>query len=468
MKIEQYYTNCLAQGAYYIEHNGEAAVIDPLREVDQYIELAESHGAKIKFVFETHFHADFVSGHVTLSEKTGAPIVFGPMADPSFDCIVAEDNQEFKIGGLTIRVLHTPGHTMESTTYLLLDEHKKDIAIFSGDTLFLGDVGRPDLAQKAASMTQEDLAGLLYDSLRTKIMTLPDDVVVYPGHGAGSACGKNMSKETVGLLGEQKQTNYALRADMTKEEFVKELTDGLLPPPAYFPDNVRMNKIGYTDIDNVLEKGKKELSPAEAQQLLADDKTIILDVRHQRDFIAGHIKNSIFIGLDGTFAPWVGAVLKTVRQPIILVVDENRLEEAITRLARVGFDHILGYVKGGLDAWKNAGLPTETLESIDASELEQQLTAEKSEVVDVRKTTEYQSEHIVDAVNRPLDDIDEIVHTFPKDHFYLHCAGGYRSVIAASILKRNGIHHFTDVAGGFAAIRDTAIPKTAYICPTTL
>ena len=468
MKIEQYYTNCLAQGAYYIEHNGEAAVIDPLREVDQYIELAESHGAKIKFVFETHFHADFVSGHVTLSEKTGAPIVFGPMADPSFECIVAEDHQEFKIGGLTIRVLHTPGHTMESTTYLLLDEHKKDIAIFSGDTLFLGDVGRPDLAQKAASMTQEDLAGLLYNSLRTKIMTLPDDVVVYPGHGAGSACGKNMSKETVGLLGEQKQTNYALRADMTKEEFVKELTDGLLPPPAYFPDNVRMNKIGYTDIDNVLEKGKKELSPAEAQQLLADADTIILDVRHQRDFIAGHIKNSIFIGLDGTFAPWVGAVLKTVRQPIILVVDENRLEEAITRLARVGFDHILGYVKGGLDAWKNAGLPTETLESIDASELEQQLTAEKSEVVDVRKTTEYQSEHIVDAVNRPLDDIDEIVHTFPKDHFYLHCAGGYRSVIAASILKRNGIHNFTDVSGGFAAIRDTAIPKTAYICPTTL
>jgi glyoxylase-like metal-dependent hydrolase (beta-lactamase superfamily II)/rhodanese-related sulfurtransferase len=468
MKIEQLYTNCLAQGAYYIEHNGEAAVIDPLREVEQYIELAESHGAKIKFVFETHFHADFVSGHVTLSEKTGAPIVFGPMADPSFDCIVAEDNQEFKIGGLTIRVLHTPGHTMESTTYLLLDENKKDVALFSGDTLFLGDVGRPDLAQKAASMTQEDLAGLLYNSLRTKIMTLPDDVVVYPGHGAGSACGKSMSKETIGLLGEQKQTNYALRRDMTKEEFVKELTDGLLPPPAYFPDNVRMNKIGYTDIDNVLEKGKKELSPTEVQQLLADADTIVLDVRHQSDFIAGHIKNSIFIGLDGTFAPWVGAVLKNVRQPIILVVDENRLEEAITRLARVGFDHILGYVKGGVDAWKNAGLPTDTLESIAASELEQQLLAEKSAVVDVRKVTEYQSEHIVDAVNRPLDDIAESAHTFPKDHFYLHCAGGYRSVIAASILKRNGIHHFTDVAGGFAAIRDTAIPKTAYICPTTL
>lgn len=468
MKIEQLYTNCLAQGAYYIEHNGEAAVIDPLREVDQYIELANSRDTKIKYVFETHFHADFVSGHVTLSEKTGAPIVFGPMADPSFECIVAADNQEFKIGGLTIRVLHTPGHTLESTTYLLLDEHKKELALFSGDTLFIGDVGRPDLAQKVASMTQEDLAGLLYDSLRTKIMTLPDDVVVYPGHGAGSACGKNMSKETFGLLGEQRQTNYALRVDMTKEEFVKELTDGLLPPPAYFPDNVRMNKKGYQSIDAVLAKGKNELSPTDAQQLLDAAASIILDVRHQHDFIAGHIKNSIFIGLDGTFAPWVGAVLKTVRQPIILVVDENRLEEAITRLARVGFDHVLGYVKGGLDAWKIAGLPTDTLESIQASQLEQQLTAEKSEVVDVRKTTEYQSEHIVDAVNRPLDDIDEIIHTFPKDQFYLHCAGGYRSIIAASILKRNGIHHFTDVSGGFAALRDTALPKTAYICPTTL
>lgn len=468
MKIEQLYTNCLAQGAYYIEHNGEAAVIDPLREVDQYIELANSRDAKIKYVFETHFHADFVSGHVTLSEKTGAPIVYGPMADPSFDCIVAEDNQEFKIGELTIRVLHTPGHTMESTTYLLLDEHKKEIAIFSGDTLFLGDVGRPDLAQKAASMTQEDLAGLLFDSLRTKIMTLPDDVVVYPGHGAGSACGKNMSKETIGLLGEQKETNYALRADMTKDEFVKEVTDGLLAPPAYFPDNVRMNKKGYTDINNVLSKGKTGLAPAEAQKLQTEEKAIILDVRHQRDFIAGHIKNSIFIGLDGSFAPWVGAVLKSVSQPIILVVDENRLEEAITRLARVGFDNILGHIKGSVQAWKNAGLPVDQLESISAAELEQHLKDTKKEVVDVRKTTEYQSEHIVDAVNRPLDDIDEIVSDFPKDHFYLHCAGGYRSVIAASILKRNGIHNFTDIAGGFAAIRDTEIPKTAYICPTTL
>ena len=468
MKIEQLYTNCLAQGAYYIEHNGEAAVIDPLREVDQYIELANSRDAKIKYVFETHFHADFVSGHVTLSEKTGAPIVYGPMADPSFDCIVAEDNQEFKIGELTIRVLHTPGHTMESTTYLLLDEHKKEIAIFSGDTLFLGDVGRPDLAQKAASMTQEDLAGLLFDSLRTKIMTLPDDVVVYPGHGAGSACGKNMSKETIGLLGEQKETNYALRADMTKDEFVKEVTDGLLAPPAYFPDNVRMNKKGYTDINNVLSKGKTGLAPAEAQKLQNEEKAIILDVRHQRDFIAGHIKNSIFIGLDGSFAPWVGAVLKSVSQPIILVVDENRLEEAITRLARVGFDNILGHIKGSVQAWKNAGLPVDQLESISAAELEQHLKDTKKEVVDVRKTTEYQSEHIVDAVNRPLDDIDEIVSDFPKDHFYLHCAGGYRSVIAASILKRNGIHNFTDIAGGFAAIRDTEIPKTAYICPTTL
>jgi len=468
MKIEQLYTNCLAQGAYYIEHKGEAAVIDPLREIDQYIELANSHGAKIKYVFETHFHADFVSGHITLSEKTGAPIVFGPMADPYFECIVAEDNQEFQIGDLTIRALHTPGHTMESTTYLLLDENKKELAIFSGDTLFLGDVGRPDLAQKAASMTQEDLAGLLFDSLRTKIMTLPDDVVVYPGHGAGSACGKSMSKETVGLLGEQKQTNYALRADMTKAEFVKELTDGLLPPPAYFPDNVRMNKKGYMHIDDVLAKGKTSLSPIEAQQLVTASGAIILDVRHQRDFIKSHVKDSLFIGLDGSFAPWVGAVLKNVTQPIILVVDENRLEEAITRLARVGFDAILGNIEGGVDAWSAANLPIDHLKSITASEMEKQLIHAADDVIDVRKLNEYQSEHILNAVNKPLDNIDDVLDTFPRSHFFLHCAGGYRSVIAASILQRNGIHNFTDISGGFAAIRDTEIPKTAYICPTTL
>jgi glyoxylase-like metal-dependent hydrolase (beta-lactamase superfamily II)/rhodanese-related sulfurtransferase len=468
MKIEQLYTNCLAQGAYYIEHNGEAAIIDPLREVDQYIELAESRGAKIKFVFETHFHADFVSGHVTLSEKTGAPIVFGPMADPSFECIVAEDNQEFKIGELTMRVLHTPGHTMESTTYLLLDENGKELAIFSGDTLFLGDVGRPDLAQKAASMTQEDLAGLLYDSLRTKIMTLPDDVVVYPGHGAGSACGKNMSKETIGLLGEQKQTNYALRKDMTKEEFIAEVTDGLMAPPAYFPDNVRMNKGGYVDIDKVLATGKKALSPQQVADSSKDNETIILDVRHQSRFIEKHIKNSIFIGLDGSFAPWVGAVLKQVAQPIILVVDESRLEEAIIRLSRVGFDNILGFVNGGVDAWEKAGFATDTLHSITAKEFDQELQSQKKPIVDVRKETEFQSEHVVDALNKPLDNIEDHLQAFPKEQFYLHCAGGYRSVIAASILKKNGIHNFTDISGGFAAIRDTEIPKTAYICPTTL
>lgn len=468
MKIEQLYTNCLAQGAYYIEHNGEAAVIDPLREVDQYIELAESHGAKIKYVFETHFHADFVSGHVTLSEKTGAPIVFGPMADPHFDCIVAQDNQEFAIGGLTIRVLHTPGHTKESTTYLLLDESKNELAIFSGDTLFLGDVGRPDLAQKAASMTQEDLAGMLYDSLRTKIMTLPDNVVVYPGHGAGSACGKNMSKETIGLLGEQKQTNYALREDMTKDEFIEEVTDGLLPPPAYFPDNVNMNKSGYMDIDRVLEKGKTAWTAADAYAKQAATDAIILDVRHQKDFIAGHIKNSIFIGLDGTFAPWVGAVLKRVEQPIILVAPADRIEEATTRLARVGFDNILGHIEGNLADWKATGVAVDTLDSISANELEKRLHSEQDAVIDVRKVSEYQSEHVDKAVNLSLDDISDLVNEFPKNHFYLHCAGGYRSVIAASILKRNGIHNFTDIAGGFAAIRDTSIPKTAYICPSTL
>ncbi len=468
MKIEQLYTNCLAQGAYYIEHNGEAAVIDPLREVNQYIDLAESHSAKIKYVFETHFHADFVSGHVTLSEKTGAPIVFGPMADPHFDCIVAQDNQEFAIGGLTIRVLHTPGHTMESTTYLLLDESKNELAIFSGDTLFLGDVGRPDLAQKAASITQEDLAGMLYDSLRMKIMTLPDNVVVYPGHGAGSACGKNMSKETIGLLGEQKQTNYALREDMTKDEFIQEVTDGLLPPPAYFPDNVNMNKSGYMDIDHVLEKGKTAWTSADAYAKQTATDAIILDVRHQKDFIAGHIRHSIFIGLDGTFAPWVGAVLKRVEQPIILVAPADRIEEAITRLARVGFDNILGHIEGVLADWKASGVAVDTLDSISANELEKRLHGDQDAVIDVRKVSEYQSEHVEKAVNLPLDDISDLVNEFPKNHFYVHCAGGYRSVIAASILKRNGIHNFTDIAGGFAAIRETSISKTEYICPSTI
>lgn len=352
MKIEQIYTGCLAQGAYYVESEGEVAIIDPLREVQPYIDKAEKDNAKIKYIFETHFHADFVSGHVTLAKQTGATIVYGPTASPSFEATIAEDNQEFKLGNITIVALHTPGHTMESTTYLLRDENGKDHAIFSGDTLFLGDVGRPDLAQKAANMTQEDLAGLLFDSLRQKIMPLADDVIVYPAHGAGSACGKNMMKETVDSLGNQKRMNYALRADMTKEEFIKEVTDGLLPPPQYFPFNVKMNKEGYDDIDNILERGTKALSP-EAFEIAANETgAIILDVRHQNEFVKGHIPQSIFIGLDGEFAPWVGALIADVKQPLLIVAPEERVEEAVTRLSRVGFDNTLGCLDGGFDAWK--------------------------------------------------------------------------------------------------------------------
>ena len=469
MKVEQLYTGCLAQGAYYIESNGEVAIIDPLREVQSYIDTAESRNAKIKYIFETHFHADFVSGHVTLSEKTGAPIIYGPNANPEFECIVAEDGQEFKLGNVTIKALHTPGHTMESTTYLLLDENGKEHAIFSGDTLFLGDVGRPDLAQKAASMTQEELAGTLFDSLRTKIMTLPDDTIVYPGHGAGSACGKNMSKETVGTLGEQKETNYALRADMTKEEFIKEVTDGLLPPPAYFPLNVMLNKSGYESIDKVLERGNQAMSPKEFEVAATETGAVMLDVRHQDDFVQGHVPNSIFIGLDGGFAPWVGALIADIKQPILLIVDEARLEEAITRLSRVGFDNIIGYLEGGFEAWKESGQEVGTIESISPEEFAARMKAGELNVYDVRKESEYLSEHVVGAENTPLDNINSHLAEFKSDApNYVHCAGGYRSVIASSILKSRGIHNFIDVKKGFGGIKGTDVEKTAYVCPSTL
>lgn len=467
MKIEQLYTNCLAQGAYYIESNGVAAVIDPLREVEQYINLANERGATIHYIFETHFHADFVSGHLTLAKKTGAPIIFGPNAETDFECIVAEDGQEFRLGDLRIRVLHTPGHTMESTTYLLLNSSGEPHAIFTGDTLFLGDVGRPDLAQKATSMTQEDLAGILFDSLRQKLMPLPDHVIVYPGHGAGSACGKNMSKETVGWLGEQKSTNYALRSDMTKEEFIREVTDGLAPPPAYFPENVRLNREGYAHIDELLDQGNRPLSIEEVTTLTEENKALILDVRHQRDFVQAHIPGSIFIGLDGTFAPWVGAIIKDVHTPIILLCPQNREAEAITRLARIGFDHVLGYVNGGIHAWAESH-PTAQLESITADELERRLQTDKLPIVDVRKEGEYQSEHLSDALNLPLDTIEASLERFPQSPFFLHCAGGYRSVIAASLLKRHGNHHVIDIQGGFSALKQTSIPKTDYICPSML
>ncbi|CAM4085915.1 MBL fold metallo-hydrolase [Zobellia nedashkovskayae] len=469
MKIEQIYTGCLAQGAYYIESKGEVAIIDPLREVHPYIERAEKDKAKIKYIFETHFHADFVSGHVTLSKETGAPIVYGPNADPSFEAIIATDGQEFKVGDITIKALHTPGHTMESTTYLLKDENGKDKAIFSGDTLFLGDVGRPDLAQKAASMTQEDLAGILFDSLRNKIMPLADDITVYPAHGAGSACGKNMMKETVDTLGNQKKMNYALRADMTKEEFVEEVTDGLLPPPKYFPLNVKMNKEGYEDIADVLDRGTTELNP-DAFELLANETgAVVLDVRPQKDFITGHIPRSIFIGLNGDFAPWVGALIADTKQPLLLVTPEGMEEEAVTRLSRVGFDATIGVLKGGFNAWKKAGKDYDTITSISAEEAKSKIENKEAEVFDVRKESEFLSEHVLGAVNTPLDGLNDYLSEFPKDKtFLVHCAGGYRSVIAESILKSRGIHNFIDIGGGFGALKTAEVPSTDYVCPTTL
>ena len=469
MNIEQIYTGCLSQGAYYIESQGEAAIIDPLREVKPYLEKAKKNKAAIKYIFETHFHADFVSGHVTLAKETGATIVYGPEAKTGFDSLIAKDQQEFEIGEITLTVLHTPGHTMESTTYLLRDASQKDIAIFSGDTLFLGDVGRPDLAQKAADMTQEDLAGILYESLRKKIMPLADDVLVYPAHGAGSACGKNLSKETVGTLGEQKKTNYALRADMTKEEFIKEVTDGLLPPPQYFPLNVKMNKEGYEDIDTILKSGTTPLDPEAFEKLATQSGAIILDVRHQDAFAEGHIPQSIFIGIDGGFAPWVGALIGDVEQPILLVTPEGREEETVTRLARVGFDNTLGYLDGSLEAWKKAGKATDSVEGIDTTEMKTLSEKESLTVFDVRKPGEYLSEHLPDAKNTPLDFINEHMNEFPTGTpFYMHCAGGYRSMIAASILKSRGIHNLIDVRGGFGAIKESGMKVSDYVCPSTL
>ena len=467
MKIEQIYTGCLAQGAYYIESNGEVAIIDPLREVQPYIDKANSDNATIKYIFETHFHADFVSGHVTLSEKTGAPIIYGPMANPSFKAHIATDGEIFKLGDITITLLHTPGHTMESSCYLLKDNQGKDYALFSGDTLFLGDVGRPDLAQKAADMTQEQLAGILFESLRSKIMTLPDDVIVYPAHGAGSACGKNLSKETVGSIGQQKETNYALRADMSKEEFIKEVTDGLLPPPAYFPMNVKMNKEGYANVEEIISNAKP-FNPDTFELIANETDALILDVRHQDEFEKGHVPKSIFIGLDGGFAPWVGALILDIKQPILLVTPKGREEEAIKRLARVGYDNTIGYLDGSFTAWKNAGKEYDTVESVSASQLEIELN-QKAKVFDVRKPGEYIAEHIIDVPSTPLDFINDYLSEFPKqEKFFLHCAGGYRSMIAASILKARGFHNVVNVLGGFSAIKNTSIKTSNYVCPSTL
>ena len=470
MKVEQIYTGCLAQGAYYIESNGEAAIIDPLRETTPYLEKAKASGVEIKYIFETHFHADFVSGHLDLAKKTGATIVYGPNAETDYEIHLAKDNEEFKIGNLTIRVLHTPGHTPESTTFLLLDENGKEYAIFSGDTLFIGDVGRPDLAQKKGSITKEDLAGWLYDSLRNKIMTLPDDVIVYPAHGAGSACGKNMSSETWDTLGNQKKTNYALRADMTRDEFIKEVTDGLMPPPQYFAKNAKMNKAGYESIDLVMERGTKALSPTEFEVVANETDALILDVRDKVDFVKGFIPNSIFIGLDGSFAPWVGALIPDLMQTILVVAPEGREEETVKRLARVGFDNSIGYLKGGFPAWQASGKEVDTIETIDVKQLEAAYQADPSiSVLDVRKPGEFSSEHMDGAQNFALDYINQNMSEVSKDKsYYMHCRSGYRSTVAASILKARGYENLINVHGKFPEIAASSIPTTDYVCPSTL
>lgn len=464
MTVEQIYTGCLAQGAYYITSMGEAAIIDPLREVTPYLDRLKRDGVQLKYIFETHFHADFVSGHIDLSKATGAPIVYGPTAQPGFEAIVAEDNQTFEVGKAKVRVLHTPGHTMESSCFLLIDEDGKETALFSGDTLFLGDVGRPDLAQKAANLTQEELAGLLYESLYNKILPLSDDITVYPAHGAGSACGKNMMKETVDSLGNQKRVNYALNQP-SKEAFVAAVTEGLLPPPAYFGGNVAMNKLGYDSIDRVLERGLVPLSPKDFEAVAEASGALVLDARAPGVFAKGFIPRSINIGIDGDFAPWVGTMIVDVKQPLLLVVDAGREEEAITRLSRVGFDHVLGYLSGGFEAWQVSGRETDSVERISAAEFAQQFKADETLVIDVRKESEYAAEHIVDAYSRPLAYINDWISDLPRDrHFYLHCAGGYRSMIAASILQARGYRSFTDIEGGFGAIAQTDVPKTDYVC----
>lgn len=468
MKIEQIYTGCLAQGAYYIESEGEAAIIDPLRETTPYLEKAKENNVTIKYIFETHFHADFVSGHLDLAKSTGAKIIYGPNADTTYQKHTATDGEEFKLGKVTFKVLHTPGHTPESTTYLLLDENRKEHAIFSGDTLFIGDVGRPDLAQKQGHLTKEDLAGWLYDSLRTKIITLPDDVIVYPAHGAGSACGKNMSKETWDTLGNQKRTNYALRADMTKEEFIKEVTEGLLPPPQYFAKNAKMNKTGYDSFNEVMERGAKALSPRAFEAAANETDALILDVRDKTTFIKGFIPNSIFIGLDGSFAPWVGALIPDLMQPILIVAPKGREEETVKRLARVGYDNAIGYLKGGFEAWEAEDREIDTIETIDVPTFIEKYNKDIN-VLDVRKPGEWSGEHIETAKHFALDYINKNMSEISKDKsYYLHCRSGYRSTVAASILKSRGFEKLINVQGHFDDIKTSSIPTSDFVCPSTL
>lgn len=472
MKVEQIYTGCLAQGAYYIQSGNEVAIIDPLREVDAYIQKAEKNGAKIKYVLETHFHADFVSGHLDLAKKTGAKIVFGPNAKPAYEAYIAQDGEELPLGNTKIKVIHTPGHTMESTCFLLYNEQGKEYALFTGDTLFIGDVGRPDLAQKVKDdLTQEKLASYLYDSLHNKIMPLPDDIIVYPAHGAGSACGKNMSKETFDSLGHQKQVNYALQP-MSREEFIQKVTEGLLPPPYYFPQNVIMNIKGYTSFDDVMKNALKALSPDEMEMVVEAHGALVLDTRKPNDFVKGFIPRSINIGLNGDFAVWVGTLITDIKQPLVLVTDDDKVEESITRLARVGYENVLGYLKGGFEAWKQAGKEVDEIETITAQELEERLKKEgdKAKVIDVRKLAEYYSQHVVGATHAPLAYLNEHMADFTPDKTnYVHCAGGYRSAIACSILKARGIHNVVNIAGGFKAITEQSqIPVTNYVCTSTM
>ena len=468
MKIEQIYTGCLAEAAYYIESNGEAAIIDPLRESAPYLERAERDGAKIKYIFETHFHADFVSGHVDLANKTGADIVYGPTEmETGFEKIVASDGQIFKVGNITLELLHTPGHTMESSCLLLRDEEGKEVGIFTGDTLFIGDVGRPDLAQKViADLTQDKLARHLYHSLRDKILPLSDDLIVYPNHGQGSACGKNMSSETTDTLGNQKKTNYALQ-DMSEDEFVVQVLDGLMPPPGYFPQNVMINIQGYKSLDDVMDSGSKALSPKEFEIIAEETEALILDTRSQNDFREGYIPNSIFVGIDGSFATWVGTLVPDVKQPLLLVADEDRIEEVITRLARVGYDNAKGYLSGGFESWKNEGREYDTVESVSVDELSKIADAK---IVDVRKESEYKSEHVIGVMNAPLDSVnDSMKKILSEEKHYIHCAGGYRSMIFISILQSRGYRNLIDVKGGFESIKSSGkFDLTEYVCPTTL
>ncbi|WEK37201.1 MAG: rhodanese-like domain-containing protein [Candidatus Pseudobacter hemicellulosilyticus] len=468
MKIEQIYTGCLAQGAYYIESNGEAVVIDPLREVGPYLDRAAKSGSTIKYVFETHFHADFVSGHLDLSKKTGATIVYGPTAKPGFSALVAEDGQEFAVGNIRFKVLHTPGHTLESACFLLINDADKPVALFSGDTLFIGDVGRPDLAQKAANMTREQLAAILYHSLRSKIMTLADDIIVYPAHGAGSACGKNMSAETTDTLGHQKLTNYALRVSMTEDEFVKEVTQGLTTPPGYFPFNVYMNREGYESIDTVLTRGRKALAPDAFENRANETGALVLDTRSTQIFAKGFIPNSINIGLDGSFAPWVGALVPDIQQEILIISDVGREEEVITRLARVGYDHCIGYLEGGFAAWLRSGKEIDTISSVSATAAADMVRTSHLPVIDVRKPSEFNSEHIEGAINLPLDNINEhLAKLDPNRKQLVHCAGGYRSMIFISILRARGINNLVDIQGGFKEIQNSGkFPVTEFICPS--